>query len=77
MNELVTVAIVVPCNNVEHIVDECINSLIRQKYPQDTFSIIAVNDGSTDNTREHLEVFKKQPNFYLFNHETNQGLSAT
>ena len=77
MNELVTVAIVVPCNNVEHIVDECINSLIRQKYPQDKFSIIAINDGSTDNTREHLEVFKKHPNFYLFNHEKNKGLSAT
>ena len=64
MNELATVAIVVPCNNVAHIVDQCINSLIRQEYPQDKFSIIAVNDGSTDNTKDHLEVFKTHPNFY-------------
>ena len=77
MNELATVAIVVPCNNVAHIVDQCINSLIRQEYPKDKFSIIAVNDGSTDNTKDHLEVFKTQPNFYLFDHEKNKGLSAT
>ena len=77
MNELATVAIVVPCNNVAHIVDRCINSLIQQEYPQDKFSIIAVNDGSTDNTKEHLEVFKTHPNFYLFDHEKNKGLSAT
>ena len=60
-----------------HIVDQCIKSLIQQEYPQDKFSIIAVNDGSTDNTKEHLEVFKTHPNFYLFDHEKNKGLSAT
>ena len=77
MNELATVAVVVPCNNVAHIVNQCIKSLIQQDYPQDKFSIIAVNDGSTDNTKEHLEVFKPHPNFYLFDHEKNKGLSAT
>ena len=76
MNELATVAVVVPCNNVAHIVDQCIKSLVRQDYPQDKFSIIAVNDGSTDSTKEHLEFFKTHPNFYFFNHEKNKGLSA-
>ena len=76
MNELATVAVVVPCNNVAHIVDQCIKSLVRQDYPQDKFSIIAVNDGSTDSTKEHLEFFKTHPNFYFFNHDKNKGLSA-
>ena len=76
MNELATVAVVVPCNNVAHIVDQCIESLVQQDYPQDKFSIVAVNDGSTDNTKEHLEHFKKHPNFYFFNHDKNKGLSA-
>ena len=76
MNELATVAVVVPCNNVAHIVDQCIESLVQQDYPQDKFSIIAVNDGSTDNTKEHLEHFKTHPNFYFFNHDKNKGLSA-
>ena len=76
MNELATVAVIVPCNNVAHIVDQCIESLVQQDYPQDKFSIIAVNDGSTDNTKEHLEHFKTHPNFYFFNHDKNKGLSA-
>ena len=54
MNELATVAVVVPCYNVAHIVDQCIESLVQQDYPQAKFSIIAINDGSTDNTKDHL-----------------------
>ena len=54
MNELATVAVVVPCNNVAHIVDQCIESLVQQDYPQDKFSIIAVNDGSTDLSLIHI-----------------------
>ena len=76
MNELATVAVVVPCNNVAHIVDQCIESLVQQDYPQNKFSIIAINDGSTDNTKEHLEHFKTHKNFYFFNHDKNKGLSA-
>ena len=76
MNELATVAVVVPCNNVAHIVDQCIESLVQQDYPQDKFSIIAVNDGSTDNTKEHLEHFKTQPNIEFINHDKNKRLSA-
>ena len=76
MNELATIAVVVPCYNVAHIVDQCIESLVQQDYPQDKFSIIAVNDGSTDDTKERLEHFKTHPNFYFFNHDKNKGLSA-
>jgi len=76
MNELATVAVVVPCNNVAHIVDQCIESLVQQDYPKDKFSIIAVNDGSTDDTKEHLELFKTHPNFYFFDHDKNKGLSV-
>ena len=76
MNKLATVAVIVPCNNVAHIVDQCIESLVQQDYPQDKFWIVAVNDGSTDKTKEHLEHFKTHPNFYFFNHDKNKGLSA-
>ena len=76
MNELATVSVIVPCNNVAHIVDQCIESLVQQDYPQDKFSIIAVNDGSTDDTKAHLEHFNTHQNFYFFNHDKNKGLSA-
>ena len=51
------VYIVVPCYNVEKYVEKCINSLLEQTYKN--IKIIAVNDGSTDNTINILNAYKK------------------
>ena len=76
MIDIAKVTVIVPCYNIAHIVDKCIESIIQQDYPQDKFSIIVVNDGSTDNTKKNLEYYKTYPNFYLFNLEKNKGLST-
>ena len=76
MNDIAKATVIVPCYNIAHIVDKCIESIIQQDYPQDKFSIIVVNDGSMDNTKKNLEYYKKYPNFYLFNLEKNKGLST-
>lgn len=47
------VTLVVPCFNEGENVEETIEFLVNQEYPE--FEIIAVNDGSTDNTREILD----------------------
>jgi len=49
------VSIVIPVYNAEKYLTECIKSAINQTY-QDT-EVIAVNDGSTDNTLQVLEKF--------------------
>lgn len=47
------VSVVVPCFNAAEFVDEAIESLRRQTYRE--LEIIAVNDGSTDDTQAHLD----------------------
>ncbi|MCF6354862.1 MAG: poly-beta-1,6 N-acetyl-D-glucosamine synthase [Candidatus Polarisedimenticolaceae bacterium] len=47
------VSLIVPCHNEMDVIAETVQMLDRQKYPH--FEIIAVNDGSTDQTAELLE----------------------
>lgn len=50
MNE--TISVIVPCYNVEKYVSRCLESILRQSYPD--LEVIIVNDGSTDATPEHI-----------------------
>lgn len=52
------VSILVPCHNESDNLRETIEALNNQNYP--TFDIIAINDGSTDNTGELLDELGKQ-----------------
>lgn len=68
--------IIIPCYNVEHIIEKSIESVLSQEYPKDKFSIIVINDGSTDNTLKCLKRFSFEKNLALFSLESNKGLSA-
>lgn len=46
------IAVVIPCYNVEHHVDVAVRSIMDQTYTD--LDIIAIDDGSTDTTREKL-----------------------
>lgn len=50
MNDLVS--IIVPCYNGEKFVDRCFNSILKQDYAR--IQIIAVNDGSTDQSEQRI-----------------------
>ncbi len=66
------VSIIVPCHNESEDVRDTIEFLLQQKYPD--FDIIAVNDGSTDNTLEVLtELAHDHEKVRVINLETNQG----
>jgi len=71
-----TVCIVVPCFNAEHIVDQCIHSLLAQDYPGEKLRIVAVDDGSTDNTFALLNEFAKDARLSVIQHNKNSGLAA-
>jgi cellulose synthase/poly-beta-1,6-N-acetylglucosamine synthase-like glycosyltransferase len=60
-----TVSVVVPCHNEEASVGKTIDSLLALEYPTDRLSIIAVNDGSTDHTKEVLEAYRGNPRVIL------------
>lgn len=68
------ISIIVPCYNVEEYVQKCINSLLRQTYYN--VEIIAVNDGSTDNTLILLNKLKKVDNRLIIISQNNEGLSS-
>lgn len=68
------VSIVVPVYNVEKYIRKCMDSLVNQSL-QD-IEIIAVNDGSTDNSISILNEYKEKfPNIIKVYSKTNGGLS--
>jgi poly-beta-1,6-N-acetyl-D-glucosamine synthase len=66
------VSLVVPCHNEGEQVRETIAYLAEQEYPN--FEIIAVNDGSTDDTGQQLDQLMEQyPALRVVHLATNQG----
>lgn len=69
LNDLVSV--VIPVYNSEKFLKESIESVLSQTYSP--LEIIAINDGSTDNSLEILNQFKDKITII---HQKNQGLAA-
>ncbi len=70
------VSFIVPVYNAERYLAECLNSLLAQDIPQDTFEILCINDGSTDHSREILDAYLSScPNLTVI-HQENAGVVA-
>lgn len=54
LQETPFVSVLVPCHNEGALIEETIASLEKTNYPFDRFEVIAVNDGSTDDTADKL-----------------------
>lgn len=67
------ISIIVPIYNVEKYLDRCINSIINQSYKN--IEIILVNDGSTDNSLEICEKYKKNDDRIIIINKKNGGQS--
>jgi biofilm PGA synthesis N-glycosyltransferase PgaC len=66
------ISILLPCHNEGENVRETIEGLLRQEYP--SFEIIAINDGSTDNTGALLnELSRRHPQLRVVHLAANQG----
>jgi cellulose synthase/poly-beta-1,6-N-acetylglucosamine synthase-like glycosyltransferase len=48
--KLPTVSVIVPARNEDHNIEETLESLAGQNYPQEKLQVVMVNDRSTDNT---------------------------
>ncbi|QCX39143.1 glycosyltransferase [Aureibaculum algae] len=68
---------IIPMYNAEQYIEQCLYSIIEQPINKNTFEIILINDGSTDNSLSKAnEISKKHKNITVYDQE-NIGLSAT
>jgi glycosyltransferase involved in cell wall biosynthesis len=68
------ISVVMAVYNGEQYIEEAINSVLNQTYPQ--FELIIVNDGSKDRTKELLHGITDH-RVKIFDVETNQGAAAS
>ena len=71
-------SLIIPVYNAESFLDECLNSLAKQKTTFQ-YEIILIDDGSTDNSLKILNDFKENNNNLniVIRHQENQGISNT
>ena len=68
------ISVIVPVYNQLQYLDECLMSILHQSYKGE-IEIIVVNDGSTDGTKEFLELIKDQYNLKVIQYTHNCGLA--
>lgn len=71
-DNLPSVTVIVPCYNEERTAAKTIESLLALDYPKDKLRILAINDGSTDGTRQAIEAFSGNPQIEII-HKENGG----
>jgi len=83
MGGKILLSVVIPVYNTEKYLEECLDSIFDSPANQDEYEVIAVNDGSADNSLEILRRYETRKNFYIITQENggpgsarNTGLSA-
>jgi len=70
-----TLTILVPCMNEGDAIRQTIERIFVSGYPREKLEVIAVNDGSTDNTFEEMrKAQSRNPNLVIVDFEKNRGL---
>lgn len=68
-------SIIVPVYEVEHYLEKCIDSILRQTYKD--FELILIDDGSLDKSGEICDKFQLRDNRVRVIHQRNRGVGAT
>lgn len=71
---MIKVSIILPIYNVAPYLDETFRSILRQSLKD--IEIIAVNDGSTDDSEDIIKKYARQDDRIHYYHQKNQGQSA-
>lgn len=54
------ISVIIPCYNVENLIDRCLDSIANQTIGIDNLEVILVDDASTDGTWSKIEAFEKK-----------------
>ena len=76
LKEFPTISVVVPCFNVEHALEHCLEALLAQDYPKEELALIIVDDKSTDATGKIIQRYEGNNQVKVIKHFRNRGLSA-
>lgn len=68
------ISFIIPCYNVENYIARCITSILAMN--ESNIEIIAINDGSTDNTLNILNKFKNSDNITVINFDKPSGFAG-
>lgn len=69
------ISIIVPVYNVEKFLEQCIDSIVNQKYKN--FEVILIDDGSTDNSGIICDKYSEKYSYIRVFHKNNSGLGLT
>ncbi len=73
-----TISVVVPCFNEQASVETTLLAIVDALKDQALYGIVAVDDGSTDNTGDLLdELAKRLPQLTVIHHDSNRGYGAS
>lgn len=71
---LAKVSVIIPARNEAHNIGKCVHSVLYQNYPVDSFEVIVVDDGSTDNTaRIAQNIASRIPNMKVISLKEAEG----
>lgn len=69
-------SIIIPVYNAQDTLENCIDSILNQTYKD--FEIVLINDGSTDNSQEIIDSYKKKyPKIIRSYSQKNSGVAVT
>ncbi len=74
VNSHVYISVIIPCYNCSQTISRCLDSVLNQDY--DDIEVIAINDGSTDNTLDVLERYANADSRVKVYNQENSGPSA-
>ena len=77
VSKQIVLTFVVPCYNVEHYVQHCLDSIYACDLPEADYEVLCINDCSPDNTQQMLESYENNhDNLRIVVHEHNRGLGG-
>ena len=67
-------SVIIPTRNRAATVSKAFESILKQTYPQSSFEVIAIDNGSTDDTKYICETFRNQIHHFRYIYEPEPGL---
>lgn len=75
MKKNIKVSVIIPVYNSQRFLKRCLDSIINQTLKE--IEIICINDGSTDNSAEILNEYKKKDSRIVIINQENKGIGQT